>query len=156
MPNSEAASIEMEQLNENLLQGLSEMLVDDASPSDISEHTFFDQDAIPPSETSQRASVKEVPDEEMSPRYAEPCSPSLGAGASYGRKKTTFDIIRDEQVLRGAEIWGPFQNDAEWELAKWLIKNVGHNQAEEFLKLAVVRQFDCTMQRYLLHLLSDS
>ncbi|KAH7904475.1 hypothetical protein BJ138DRAFT_1019119, partial [Hygrophoropsis aurantiaca] len=45
----------------------------------------------------------------------------------------------DEQVLRGAEIWGPFATNDEWELAKWLIKNVGHNQAENFLKLNIIQ-----------------
>ncbi|KAJ3487621.1 hypothetical protein NLI96_g3382 [Meripilus lineatus] len=43
-----------------------------------------------------------------------------------------------QEVLRGAEVWGPFQDEDEWELAKWLIKNVGHNQAEEFLKLQAI------------------
>ena len=60
------------------------------------------------------------------------------AGASYGPARTLFESIRDEQVLRGIEILGPFESDAEWQLAKWLIKNVGHNQAEEFLKLPIV------------------
>ncbi|KAJ6612021.1 hypothetical protein B0H10DRAFT_1808397 [Mycena sp. CBHHK59/15] len=49
----------------------------------------------------------------------------------------TFQMIRDDQVLQGAEVLGPFESDEEWELAKWLIKNVGHNQMEEFLKLPI-------------------
>ncbi|KAL0562364.1 hypothetical protein V5O48_019723, partial [Marasmius crinis-equi] len=48
--------------------------------------------------------------------------------------------IRDDQVLRGDEIYGPFESEAEWELARWLIKNVGHNATEEFLNLPIVSQ----------------
>lgn len=106
--------------------------------SDILPHestsALFDQDALPP---SRRATVEDVMDEDA-PRYAEPFPSELAAGATYGTAKTSFDIIRDDQVLHGADVWGPFRDDEEWELAKWLIKNVGHNQAAEFLKLGLV------------------
>ncbi|THG92911.1 hypothetical protein EW026_g8163 [Hermanssonia centrifuga] len=72
-------------------------------------------------------------------RYALQCPSDCHAGATFGVAKTAFDIIRDDQVLRGAEIWGPFKDDNQWKLAKWLIKNVGHNQAEEFLKLGIIQ-----------------
>lgn len=49
-----------------------------------------------------------------------------------------FEEIRDEEILKGAEVLGPFADEAEWELAKWLIKHVGHTAADEFLKLAIV------------------
>ncbi|KII83453.1 hypothetical protein PLICRDRAFT_85659, partial [Plicaturopsis crispa FD-325 SS-3] len=58
-------------------------------------------------------------------------------GETFGASKTSFETIRDEQVLRGAEIWGPFVNEEEWDLAKWLMLNVGHNQAEAFLKMPI-------------------
>ncbi|KAI0693752.1 hypothetical protein BC835DRAFT_1207867, partial [Cytidiella melzeri] len=32
----------------------------------------------------------------------------------------------------------PFASKEEWEMAVWLIQNVGHNKIEEFLKLAMV------------------
>ncbi|KAK0220037.1 hypothetical protein IW262DRAFT_1461264 [Armillaria fumosa] len=38
----------------------------------------------------------------------------------------------------GMDILGPFKDDDEWELAKWLIKNMGHTAAEEFLKLPII------------------
>lgn len=60
------------------------------------------------------------------------------AGIPHGQGKTSFERICDEQILHGAEVLGPFKDDEEWELAKWLIKNVGHNAAEEFLKLPMV------------------
>ncbi|KAF9486758.1 hypothetical protein BDN71DRAFT_1437349 [Pleurotus eryngii] len=43
-------------------------------------------------------------------------------------------------ILRGDEILGLFENNAEWQLARWLMKNVGHNQADEFLKLPIISQ----------------
>ncbi|KAJ7867072.1 hypothetical protein B0H14DRAFT_3084139 [Mycena olivaceomarginata] len=46
--------------------------------------------------------------------------------------------IRDDQVLAGGEILGPFESNDEWELAKWLIKN-GHNQMEVFMKLPIIQ-----------------
>jgi hypothetical protein len=49
-----------------------------------------------------------------------------------------FEEIRDNEVLKGAEVLGPFKDEAEWELAKWLIKHVGHTAADEFLKLSIV------------------
>ncbi|KAJ6563196.1 hypothetical protein B0H10DRAFT_1753844, partial [Mycena sp. CBHHK59/15] len=52
--------------------------------------------------------------------------------------KTMFEHIRDDQILTGCEVLGPFADEEEWELAKWLIKNVGHNQTEAFLKLPII------------------
>lgn len=93
-----------------------------------------DTNAEPP---SRQARVDDVLDD-RDQRFAEPFPAHKYAGATFGNTRTSFDAIRDDQVLHGAEILGPFQNDEEWALAKWLIKNVGHNAAEEFLKLAVV------------------
>ncbi|KAJ6608811.1 hypothetical protein B0H10DRAFT_2226532 [Mycena sp. CBHHK59/15] len=59
-------------------------------------------------------------------------------GQSYGPSKTVFERIRDDQVLTGCEVLGPFADEEEWELAKWLINNVGHNQTEAFLKLPII------------------
>ncbi|KAJ7646307.1 hypothetical protein DFH06DRAFT_1270854 [Mycena polygramma] len=51
-----------------------------------------------------------------------------------------FEHIRDDQILTGCEVLGPYADEEEWELAKWLIKNVGHNQTESFLKLPIVTE----------------
>ncbi|KAJ7160367.1 hypothetical protein C8R46DRAFT_1286061 [Mycena filopes] len=61
-------------------------------------------------------------------------------GATYGKGKTTFEVIRDEEVLKGADVLGPFKDEAEWELAKWLIKHVGHTATDEFLKLRMITE----------------
>lgn len=60
------------------------------------------------------------------------------AGVKVGEGCTKFEHIHNEQVLTDAKIWGPFQDEEEWELAKWLIKNVGHGQADSLLKLPTV------------------
>ncbi|KAF8432261.1 hypothetical protein L210DRAFT_3353992, partial [Boletus edulis BED1] len=50
---------------------------------------------------------------------------------------TCFDQVREGQALHGEGMWGPFANEDEWELVKWLNKNMGQNQADQFLKLNI-------------------
>lgn len=88
---------------------------------------------------AQQPTVEDVPDVAHEELWDEPFPSEKHAGASIGMSKTLFETYRDDQVLQGAEILGPFKSDAEWELAKWLIKNVGHTQADNFLKLPIVR-----------------
>ncbi|KAK0471461.1 hypothetical protein IW261DRAFT_1306539, partial [Armillaria novae-zelandiae] len=61
------------------------------------------------------------------------------AGIPLHHGKTTFQHICDKQILKQEEVLGLFQDDKEWELAKWLIKNMGCLAAKEFLKLPMVR-----------------
>lgn len=111
-------------------------------PSEPEESAEGDVDAEPP---SRHARVDDVPDPDDNPRarWKQSYPAEQLAGAAYpGLSRTTFDVIRDEQIINHGEVLGPFKNDAECQLAKWakwLIQNVGHNQAEEFLKLAAVR-----------------
>ncbi|KAJ7815457.1 Zn-finger domain-containing protein [Mycena leptocephala] len=84
-----------------------------------------------------RATIEEVVDEDF--LFVEEFPEEGQAGATFGKGPTTFQSIRDDQVLRGAEVLGPFESDDEWELAKWLIKNVGHNHMEAFLKLPIIQ-----------------
>lgn len=90
-----------------------------------------------PEAVRPRVTIEEVVDEENF-WFVEEFAEEAQAGATFGKGPTTFQAIRDDQVLRGAEVLGPFASDDEWELAKWLIKNVGHNQMEAFLKLPIV------------------
>ncbi|KAG0695674.1 Zn-finger domain-containing protein [Suillus ampliporus] len=41
--------------------------------------------------------------------------------------------------LNGKSVWGPFDDEEEWDLARWLIQNVGQNKTDEFLKLPIIR-----------------
>ena len=99
-------------------------LAEPPSPLDIDA-------SAPPASGSQLSGIQEEIWDESFPTYKR-------AGATLGNSKMLFETYRDDQILKGAEILGPFSNDAEWLLVKWLIKNVGHNQAEEFLKLPIV------------------
>ncbi|KIP05982.1 hypothetical protein PHLGIDRAFT_73354 [Phlebiopsis gigantea 11061_1 CR5-6] len=100
-----------------------------------------DQDASAPRNLppNPRATVEEVFEDVPGRYWHEAYSSAKKAGSVTGTARTTFDTIRDDQVLQGAEVWGPFRNESEWQLAKWLIKNVGQGQADEFLKLAFVQ-----------------
>lgn len=35
--------------------------------------------------------------------------------------------------------WAPFADQEAWELAQWVITNVGQNATDKFLKLPIVR-----------------
>ncbi|KAI6027244.1 hypothetical protein EDC04DRAFT_2869173 [Pisolithus marmoratus] len=63
----------------------------------------------------------------------------MKAGAGHGSASTLFETVHDEEVLKAGEIWGPFKSGEEWELVKWLIKNVGHDQADQFLQLNIIQ-----------------
>ncbi len=73
-------------------------------------------------------------------------SQKAGQPISLQPGKTAFEKIEDSQVLQYGEVLGPFKDDEEWELAKWLIKNVGHTQADSFLKLPIVRSYPCLIR----------
>ncbi|EIW79697.1 hypothetical protein CONPUDRAFT_43595, partial [Coniophora puteana RWD-64-598 SS2] len=59
--------------------------------------------------------------------------------SGLGIAKTMFDDLRDQQTALGLEPWAPFENDQEWELAKWLVNRVGKSAIDEFLKLPIAR-----------------
>lgn len=99
-----------------------------------------------PEATRPHVTVEEIPDEDDAGYYEMKFPAEKQAGATFGESRTTFESIRDDQILRGAEVLGPFASDEEWELAKWLIKNVGHNQADVFLKLPIVSEAKLRMR----------
>jgi hypothetical protein len=107
------------------------------SPSASAQHGAYmsndDPDASAPTHQSTVEEVRGVGD-----RYTKPFPKDKGAGATFGTDRTSFEQIRDDQILLGVEVLGPFESEEEWELAKWLIKNVGHNQTDTFLKLPIV------------------
>lgn len=82
--------------------------------------------------------MEEVEDEDApGRRYVQ----SYPEGAAYilGQGKTMFETYREEQDGRKEQRWAPFQDKEEWELAQWLMKNVGQMKIDEFLKLDIVR-----------------
>ena len=56
---------------------------------------------------------------------------------ALGKDKTKFEKIHDDQSMEGMKPHAPFA-DEEWELVKWLMKNVGQTKADDFLKLPIV------------------
>ena len=58
---------------------------------------------------------------------------------------------QDDLKKRYGKVLGPFRDESEWELAKWMVKNIGQGQADTLLKLSIVSQslFDIACDFYL-------
>jgi hypothetical protein len=97
---------------------------------------------------SRRATVEEVPDEDDPQnfgRFVEPYedeeSGRPAAGRPLRRGETLFERMRAQQQAAGESEFSPFHNGDEWELARWLSKNVNQSATEEYLDLPTVSQF---------------
>ncbi|KAJ7687502.1 hypothetical protein B0H17DRAFT_1136229 [Mycena rosella] len=108
-----------------------------AAPFEPQENYTSEPDAVPPGTTPP--APESAAGTGFGRKYWRRDCPGHG-GARYGTGKTKFEEIRDDEILKGAEVWGPFKDESEWELAKWLIKNVGHTAADEFLKLSIITE----------------
>ncbi|KAF8815633.1 hypothetical protein BYT27DRAFT_7004352, partial [Phlegmacium glaucopus] len=53
--------------------------------------------------------------------------------------QTKFEILKDKQEAANEPPWAPFESREEWELATWLMKNVGQKSTDEYLKLPIIR-----------------
>jgi hypothetical protein len=102
----------------------------------------------PPQDEPQRRgrqpTVEDVTDDEEvddGGRYIEYFSEECLAGATWGRCKPLFETLDDERVRYGGSRWAPFDDEDEWQLAEWLIRNVGQKQTDTFLKLPIVSFF---------------
>lgn len=119
--------------------------LDNAADNLVSTAPETQLDEAPPSRSSQRTTIEEVPDEDAVPRstqehyYVELYPEDQKAGATWGTGTPLFESIRQQQEIDGDPIWGPFADEAEWGLAEWLLRNVGQKQADAFLKLPIVR-----------------
>ena len=49
-----------------------------------------------------------------------------------------FEKLWQEQDESGSSRWGPFEDQDEWELGMWLVRNVGHKQIDAFSGLNIV------------------
>ena len=85
-----------------------------------------------------RVTVEEVEDEDAPGRYAEEYPRRVADVLGMG--KTKFEEVREEQIEMGFEEnpCAPFEDKEEWELARWLMKQVSQTGTEEFLKLPIV------------------
>jgi hypothetical protein len=71
-------------------------------------------------------------------RYIENFPEDHLAGATRGHCKPLFESLEDERKRVGSSHWAPFEDEEEWQLAEWLIRNVGQKQTDAFLKLPIV------------------
>ena len=71
----------------------------------------FDQDAkCPP---HRQPTVEDIPEDGC--LYIDSYPTEAAAGANYGLARTSFEVIRDDQIIQGGEIWGPFEDEDEWQ-----------------------------------------
>ena len=120
-----------------------------------------DQNSIPsPHHQPRRPTVEEVPDEDAPlPPLSTPAShavfvepfPEEGkARAVWGTGTLHFESICHAQESAGDAKWGPFEDEEEWQLAKWLISNVSKKQTDAYLRLPIVSQ-TAQLLRHLTH-----
>lgn len=112
--------------------------VDDVEMADESD-TLADHGPPTPNLTAQSAAPSSGGHEKIS-RWVEPYPKP--AGATKGMGQTDFAKVLEQQRDSGQDPWAPFDSRDEWELAQWLLRNVGQNATDEFLKLPVVSSSD--------------
>ncbi|KAN0103980.1 hypothetical protein V8E52_011444, partial [Russula decolorans] len=83
------------------------------------------QGAVDDRASNQSQSVEEVEDEDVPGRYAEDYNPD-----------------NDDQNKAGLaeKPWAPFEDEGEWELAQFLIKEVSQTAANKYLKLPITKK----------------
>jgi len=57
-----------------------------------------------------------------------------------GRKQTVFEAQEAAEIARGDSEWAPFRDQDEWELARFMMKNLGQTKINELLKLSSVSE----------------
>ena len=57
-----------------------------------------------------------------------------------GRKKTVFESLEAAELEKGENKWAPFRDEDEWELARFLMRNLGQTKINEMLKLSLVSE----------------
>jgi hypothetical protein len=123
---------------------------EDLPPFIPSERRLVSPDLSTPEPLSKRARVDEVDDEEAggSRRWVQEFD---GAAEELGEGNTLFDELRKTQEAMCEPPIAPFADEEEWELARWLLKNVTQTATEEFLKMKGV----CCTSDSERHLLTD-
>ncbi|KAG2127611.1 uncharacterized protein EDB93DRAFT_1256934 [Suillus bovinus] len=91
----------------------------------------------PDSET-RCVTIEEVEDDGGT-QFGHYFEPIPDAGWALREGETKFEGYRRYQEEDGEDSYSPFENAEEWDLAQWLIKNVGQTQTEEFLKLLITQ-----------------
>ncbi|KAG2034075.1 hypothetical protein BDR03DRAFT_935443 [Suillus americanus] len=113
----------------------------DAAPGHVHPHPSPDTDNNPALGKIRRVTVEEVEDEDgMSfPNNGQYFEPQPDAGWALHEGETSFERYRTYQEEEGEDPWSPFEDVEEWDLAQWLIKNLGQTRTNEFLKLPITQ-----------------
>jgi hypothetical protein len=118
-------------------------LLDDNLPNPNPIHDFeYANHPIHDFEPNMEEAEEDV-DQATPKRYIEPFPGP--AGAALREEKTRFHVLEEENRLEGKSRWEPFASKAEWELAEWLMKNVGQKAMDEYLQLPIVSLHLCSI-----------
>ncbi|KAK6983973.1 hypothetical protein R3P38DRAFT_3456241 [Favolaschia claudopus] len=107
--------------------------------------------AVPPERVprSQRTTVEEVPDEDDPFTFTRTVEsfPDNRAGEPVTQSKTKFQKTYEDQQRTGESKYTPFNHwgfifngGDEWDLARWLSKNVNQTATDEYLKLGITQK----------------
>lgn len=98
-----------------------------------------------PEPPSKRARVEEVEDIEPGGLPKRPFRRfDTTAGQTYGEGRTLYERMQEEREREGLgeNPWEPFENQQEWELARWLLSSgLSQSDIDKYLKLEIVRLF---------------
>ncbi|KAF8144661.1 hypothetical protein K438DRAFT_2029075, partial [Mycena galopus ATCC 62051] len=100
---------------------------------------------IPP---SRRPTVETVIDEDDPRNFkrfvegfdGDAGTPLLDKGKTPRRGETLFQRMHAEQATSGESRFAPFVDGDEWDLARWLSKNVNQTATDEYLKLSITKK----------------
>ncbi|KAI0683264.1 hypothetical protein BC835DRAFT_1219498, partial [Cytidiella melzeri] len=94
----------------------------------------------PDAHHQRRVTIEEVEDEGDpylgTARHIQACPSEWLAGAVFGEGKTKYEKVSEASD----NVFGPFADEEEWDLARWLVSSVGQTKADEFLKMPIARE----------------
>ena len=106
---------------------------------------------IPPPEPCQGTPSLEAnvePEDKASDKDQQFIEPFPGhTGEALRWVKTSFEYLQQKQQLEEKTPWKPFANKPEWELAEWLMENVGQKLMDEYLQLLIVSWHLCSIYK---------
>ena len=131
-PTHEAV-LELQLPAENILSAETDLQSDSESA--------IDWDATAPTHTLElEAGDEDVYSRKKVKKTPFPIKDGLQPSHPYRLGRTAFESIQNDHSGNKHGVLGPFKDEAEWELAQWLIKNLGHAQVDTLLKLSIVSQ----------------
>ena len=101
----------------------------------------------------QRVNIEDVEDMECGSRNHEKFPGLVAEVVDEG--VTMYQDLLEEQIAMKRHSWAPFGDEEEWQLAKWLMRNVGHSAIDDYLKLPIVSRSSCISDNQDKHLSVD-